>query len=288
MEMDMQDTPATVPEKVHAELGPSSSDIWLTCLQAPREWKRYPPRITGFAAHEGTLAHTLCEAALLARQIPWTPGQTYTVEGDLVTITQEMLDAVQLYTTTVNMISDFALWRIIEKKVSFSWPWGVDWAPDLFGTSDFAAADSDALYVVDFKYGRGKAVHVEGNTQLLCYGVGVYGMLRQERPDLADTIRHVSLTVVQPRVGGEPVRQWTIPIEELIYWTYAVLKPSVDKILSPVPLPLVPGNHCYFCAASQECPAYRTFRFRDVPPFPELSFQEHAKIDTIFLDTSPI
>ena len=50
--------------KRHARLGPSSSDIWLTCLGAPAEWAKYPPKVVGFAAKEGTLAHALCEAAL--------------------------------------------------------------------------------------------------------------------------------------------------------------------------------------------------------------------------------
>jgi len=107
-------------------------------------------------------------------------------------------------------------------------------------------------------------------------------MLKAQQPHLAQSIKMVSLAVVQPRAGGQPVRQWTIPIGDLIYWGYAVLKPSIDKILSPNPLPLVPGNHCYFCAASRECPAYKSFRLRDAI-FPDLTAEEmlQASLDII-------
>jgi hypothetical protein len=281
----MQDQP-NPNGKVHAELGPSSSDIWLTCLQAPREWKKYPPRVSGWAAHEGTLCHTLCEAALLQRGIPWKPGLTFQVEGDSIAITQEMLNAVQLYVNTTNLISDIARWRAVEKRVYFSWLWDTPPAEDLFGTADFAAADDKALYVVDLKYGKGKAVHVEGNTQLLCYGVGAYGMLREQRPDLAETIEEVSLTVVQPRAGGAPVRQWNIPVGDLIYWAYSVLKPSIDKILSTKTLELVPGRHCYFCAASRGCPAYQKHRLSEsMSLFTELTAAEMLAASVNALDT---
>jgi|SRR5215472_1344054 len=275
--------PLKLDEKVHAELGPSSSEIWLTCLQAPREWKRYPPKKAGFAAHEGTLAHTLCEAALMLRGIPWSVGRVFEVEGDKVPVTQEMLNAVQLWVNVTNTISDVSLWRAVEKQVSFAWLWG-DRPPatDLFGTGDFMAADPKVLYMLDFKYGQGKVVEVKNNTQLLCYGVGAYGLLTKERPDLAKTIEDVSLAIVQPRAGSSPVRQWSISIGDLLFWAYSVLKPSVDKILSAKPLPLVPGSHCYWCAASRECPAYKTHRLRD-STFPDLTTAEmlSASLDMI-------
>lgn len=280
--MNDHTSPAVVDERVHAELGPSSSNIWLTCLQAPREWKRHPPRPSSYAAMEGTLAHTLCEAALSLRGIPWHVGMTFNLEGTIIPITQEMLNAVQLYVNTTDLISDIALWRIVETAVRFDWIWDRPPAVDLFGTADFAACDTKVLYCVDFKYGAGKFVKVEGNTQMLCYAVGCYGTLRQERPDLAAGIEEVSLTVVQPRAGGEPVRQWNISIGELLYWAYAVLKPSIDKILSPQVFPLVPGNHCYFCPASSDCPAYRAKRLEH-STFPDLTTEDKEALDKLLI-----
>ena len=166
--------------KRHARLGPSSSDIWLTCLGAPHEWTKYPPKGVGFAAHEGTLAHTLCEAALTLNAVPWKEGAIFEVEGDQVEITQEMLNSVSLFATTMSIISDMSLWRMIEDEVSLGWLWnGAKPPEEVFGTADFAACDGFTLYVCDFKFGRGKAVRVERNTQLL--------VLRGWRPGTTST-----------------------------------------------------------------------------------------------------
>jgi hypothetical protein len=259
------------PTKRHARLGPSSSEIWLNCLGAPAEWAKRPPRQVGFAAHEGTLAHVLCEAALTLNAIPWKEGTAFTVEGSYVPITQDMLNAVSLYATTTGLISDSAVWRAVEKEVSIAWLWGANPpSEELFGTADFSACDGTVLYILDLKYGRGKAVKPEFNTQLLCYAIGVLGLLRKERPDLAASVTEVCLVIVQPRAGGAPVRQWTVPLGDLLYWAYATLKPAIDKILSGKPLPLTAGNYCYFCAASPDCPVYHRLRVQtSIASFPD-------------------
>lgn len=263
--------PDKVPEKRHARLGPSSSDIWLKCLGAPAEWPKYPERAPGFAANEGTLAHTLCEAAAQIQGVPWKPGMSFEVDGRVIPITNEMLASVSLYGQTTKLIQDQAFWHIIEKEVSFAWLWDENPpSEDLYGTSDFAACDWNTLFVVDFKYGAGKAVQPLRNTQLLIYAVGVFGALQKERPDLAASIQNVCLVIVQPRAGGDPVRQWVISLGELLYWAFAVLKPSVDSILSQEPQELVPGNHCFFCQASVGCPAYLAHRHKKaVDSFPD-------------------
>jgi hypothetical protein len=258
-------------EKRHARLGPSSSDIWLTCLAAPAEWAKHPPRQVGFAAKEGTLAHALCEAALTLNALPWTEGMKFKVDGEEIEVTQEMLNAVSLFAATTGRISDASDWRIVEQEVSLGWLWGAAAPPeDVFGTADFAAADPFTLYVLDFKFGRGKAVKPEGNTQMLCYAVGALGRLLRERPDLAATIEAVSLVIVQPRAGGAPVRSWTLSVGDLMYWAYAVLKPAVERIARGQGLQLVAGAHCYFCAASLACPAYRRLKLqRSIDSFPD-------------------
>lgn len=271
----MSEEPEKVGEKRHARLGPSSSDIWLACPGAPGEWDKHPDRSTtitaGVAAKEGTLAHTLCEAAIRIQDIPWTEGMEFEVAGVTITVTTEMLNAVSLYCRTVMMVADVADWVAVEKQLSYKWLWEALPIDDLFGTTDFAAFADKTLYVIDFKFGRGKAVDVRGNTQLMLYALGAYGQLEKDRPDLARNVDFVSLAVVQPRVGGAPVRQWTIPVGDLLYWAYSTLKPSVEEIVFAVePLPLNPGNHCFFCAASFDCPAYRKLkRQRSIDSFPD-------------------
>lgn len=270
----------------HAWLGPSSSDIWLTCLGAPHEWSTRPPRRVGYAAREGTLAHTLCEAlATVKPDAEWTPGQKFDVEGTEVELTQEMLAGVKVFTDTTRILSEFALWRMIEHEVSLAWLWEGSKAPtEIFGTLDFASCDGLVLYIEDFKYGKGKSVKAEHNTQLLCYALGALGALRRDRPDLYATLKSVCLVIVQPRAGGSPVRQWTIPVGDLVYWGFSTLKPTVEAIINAKgkSLPLTPGRHCYFCAASIDCEAYlKQRRDEDVKLFPDydpakedLSFEE--------------
>jgi hypothetical protein len=128
------------------------------------------------------------------------------------------------------------------------------------------------LYVVDFKYGRGKAIQPEKNSQLLCYGLGTYGLLKRERPRLADSIDMVSLAIIQPRAGGDPVRQWNLPLNHLLTWGFMNLKPAIDRITSDKPGAFVAGAHCWFCPASMECPALHAMRVTNlVRRFPEES-----------------
>ena len=178
---------------------------------------------------------------------------------------------MSLFAAATGRISDFSHWRMVEEEVSLAWLWSAAALPEeVFGTADFAACDEITLYVVDFKYGRGKAVRADQNTQLLCYAIGVLGRLMHERPELAASIESVCILIVQPRAGGDPVRSWTISIGELLYWAYAVLKPAIERIVAGRGLKLVAGNHCFFCAASIECPAYRRLKLqRSIDAFPD-------------------
>ena len=261
-----------MPTSRHARLGPSSSEIWLSCLGAPAEWLKRPGKRVGFAAHEGSLAHALCEAALQIHEIPWKAGTTFPVEGSVVEVTPDMLNSVQLYVNTVNVLSDLALWRMIESEVSLAGMWtsfGEEPPEDVYGTLDFAACDQYTLYILDFKYGAGKAVKVDFNTQLMIYAVACLFKLQNERPDLFGTIENVCLAIVQPRAGGDPVRQWTISVGDLFYWAYSVLKPSIENIVAGKNIPLVAGDWCFFCAASLDCVERKRYKMiRSLDSFP--------------------
>jgi hypothetical protein len=214
----------------------------------------------------------LCEALAVGAKGTWQTGQTFDVEGTPVPITDEMLKGVKLFVDTTNLLSEFAHWRMIEQEVALSWLWETKPPADVFGTLDFAACDGLTLYIVDFKFGSGKAVKVDRNTQLLLYALGALGKLKTERPDLYETLESVCLVIVQPRAGGAPVRQWTISVGDLLFWGYSTLKPTVELIAraNGGELPLVAGRHCYFCAANVDCPAYlKHRRDQDVLFFPD-------------------
>lgn len=261
--------PAKINGVRHARLGPSSSEIWLTCESAPARWKLAPAPKPGPAARQGTLAHTLCEAALIKGRLGRWLDMTFLVEGEPVVVDQEMLDAVSLYAAYVSSIRDSG-WRAVESEVSLAWLWDKAPSEEIFGTADFAASAFRVLHVVDFKYGRGKAVDPEKNPQLSCYGVGAFGQLKREKPEIARHIDTVRLTIVQPRAGSRPVREWETPLGDLMFWAYGALRPAVDRILRGKPGPLTPGSHCWFCAASADCEAYRSHRAqREIGLYPD-------------------
>jgi len=258
----------------HALLAPSKSEIWLNCLAAPSLWAQLPPPIAGFAANEGTLAHTLCEAALRIDDIPWTPGMKFMVGDDPQTkveieVTNDMLNAVQLYVTLVSDLRAKLVWSYVEQRLDISGLWnnGAQAPPDVFGTGDFIGCGDEhqvgwnILYVVDLKYGRGHGVNVEENSQLMIYAVGAWYKLLNERPDLAKNTKLVTLVIVQPRAGGAPVRTWTVPVAEILVWSSMVLKPTIDAINDPhEALELNAGRHCYFCQAGPICPALKALK----------------------------
>lgn len=251
------------PKKpAHALLAPSKSDIWLNCTGAPALWRELPEPTAGFAANEGTLCHTLCEAALRIKAVPWVPGMRFNVEGREIEITDDMLNAVQLYVTLVSALRDKLKWSHVEQRLDISELWVGSKPPDdVFGTGDFIGCGDEhnvgwnVLYVIDLKYGRSHAVRVEENTQLMTYAVGAWFKLLRERPDLAQHTKLVSLTVVQPRAGGPPVRSWLVSVGEILAWAYLTLKPTIDLINNSDELTLSAGRWCFFCQAGPTCPA---------------------------------
>ena len=269
----------------HALLAPSKSDIWLNCLAAPALWAQLPAVPAGFAAEEGTLCHTLAQAALSINDIPWTAGMKFTVENREIEITDEMLNVLQLYVTLVADLRDRLSWSHVEQRLDISglWTGEAQASPeDVFGTGDFIGCGDEhgigwnVLYVIDLKYGRGHAVTVEENTQLMIYAIGAFQKLLEERPDLAAKVRLVNLVIVQPRAGGAPVRTWTIPLGEVLAWAHLTLKPSIDQINKGTPSELKAGRWCYFCQAGPICPALRALKMANaVEALPEWNEEDY-------------
>lgn len=262
----MPKSPNSAP--AHALLAPSKSEIWLNCLAAPGLWAQLPEPVGGFAANEGTLCHTLCEAALRIDDIPWTVGMKFQVEDREIEVTADMLNAVQLYVTLVADLRDRLKWSHVEQRLDISGLWrnGAQAPQDVFGTGDFVGCGDEhdvgwnILYIVDLKYGRGHSVQVEENSQLMIYAIGAWYKLLAERPDLAKDVRLVNMVIVQPRAGGAPVRTWTIPLGEVLAWAHLTLKPSIDAINTGKPVELKAGRWCFFCQAGPICPALRALK----------------------------
>jgi hypothetical protein len=104
------------------------------------------------------------------------------------------------------------------------------------------------LEVVDFKYGAGTVVEVEGNTQGLYYAIGAT-LATQRKAD------KVVVTIVQPRAPHRDgiVRSYEITWDELVAFREELLSGAVATQQDDAPL--FAGDHCKFCPALAVCPA---------------------------------
>ena len=221
----------------HADASPSSASIWIKCsasVTLARGKKRLPSPYT----REGTAAHEAAEHIVNGFSAP----AVVTVDGEDITISDEMLDHVEHYTKYVEALQKSADWFATEERLEL-----LDLPEPLYGTSDaIAYTDAiDELEIVDLKYGRGVAVGVEGNPQLKIYGLG--GLRRVNA-------RKIKLTIVQPRTAGPPVQSVTLGVGELKIWEAEVLEPALQRIADDDPTE-TPGSHCRWCVRAGECKA---------------------------------
>jgi hypothetical protein len=123
------------------------------------------------------------------------------------------------------------------------------------------------IEVVDLKTGK-KWVEAVGNKQLRNYGLGA----AIANPGAWTTVK---TTIVQPRVGGNPVRSEEMSVADLLDWTVDLKAAMAECAAASYALPvkglvagakiseawatnfLRPGDHCRdtFCPAAGRCPA---------------------------------
>lgn len=242
--------------RAHSRLGASSSDRWMNCPGSVRLSAQAGEQASSSYAREGTAAHQMAEWCLKHNCDALDYGdEAITVEGEEFPVTEEMIDAVQLYLDTVREAvgDDGALF--FEQRLSLA---HID--EELFGTADAAIwqPKRNRLVVVDLKYGKGKAVEVEGNSQFLYYAVGADRELRNSGPNVGYRgVAEIELVVVQPRAPhkGGPVRRWVIPSLDMVDWI-GVLQDAAKATRDP-DAPLNAGDWCKFCPAAGFCPALR-------------------------------
>jgi hypothetical protein len=89
-----------------------------------------------------------------------------------------------------------------------------EWVPEGFGTCDCIMIGGDTLHITDYKHGKGVIVSAVDNPQMRLYALGALAMYR---PIYGDTIKQVSMAIVQPRVT-EDVSEECITVDELLAW----------------------------------------------------------------------
>lgn len=255
-----------MPPVKHSYFGASSSERWITCPGSVTLCAKAPK--TGGSssfANEGTAAHELAEKSLLSRRMPINfYGETILVEGTAFVVDNEMVEAVTMYVNEVLKVASkkhnpgIRDSYHIETKFNLRWFSGRD---DMFGTCDACVPDTAnrTIHVFDLKYGAGKPVYAENNTQLMYYALGILGKFGKFDEDYADCCLNFDkavLHIIQPRCDESGVSEWEISIDDLFQWGSKVLLGAVEKALSENP-PFNPTpSACRWCAGKPMCKAY--------------------------------
>lgn len=245
----------------HARLSPSASKRWLTCpgSVALCEAQGEEQRTSKYAA-EGTVAHEIGERCLLEHKEPKDfLGEVMEADGFKFTVTQEMIDAVQVYADYIyDQINEAEIQAdaLVELNVE------VHCSLKHLGITGLDGGTSDALLVceehqfiivADYKHGQGVLVDPEENTQAMQYALGSLHKLGIPKEENWTVI----IAIIQPRArdAAEPVREWRTDSDYLYKWQDEVLIPGALATKEP-DADLVPSEDgCRFCAAAGNCPA---------------------------------
>lgn len=263
-----------VEEKQHARLSPSGATRWMTCpgsvqLAEKLNIEELPSKY----AAEGTVAHEVHERCLTAKNSPdkltymglsesranHYLGRTFEADGMKFTVSQNMVDAVQLSLDYIaDRISLAALeLSVVETQVEVRSSLEYLGVPGLDGgTADVVLLFWDELNhlshieVFDYKHGAGVAVEATNNPQAMCYALGI---VEKYNVDPETTI---DITISQPRAHHPdgPIRSWTTTAKDLRNWQDEHLVPAA-KATREDNAPLVPSDSaCRFCKAAGQCP----------------------------------
>lgn len=236
--------------KKHALLSASSSHRWLNCTASPRYEEQFPNGETSIYAKEGTLAHKFCEE-MLNYNFHKINKRTFTRRWN-------KLKKDELYSEEMEKTAEFYGRYLWEKYMSFEQkPFTVqeervdltDWIPEGFGTCDSILIGGGRLHITDYKHGKGVEVSAKNNPQMRLYALGA---LKKYLPIYGDTIKVVSMAIVQPRITEE-VDEEELTAEELLAWGERI-KPIAQKAFDGGG-EFLPGSWCRFCKGKSVCRA---------------------------------
>jgi len=246
----------------HAPASPSALSRHTLCPGNIREVAKLPPEVreqSTKAAEDGTRRHEqLYQSNLRGFLVPSThPDAKTRAEDDrLVGL------AWPYFRDHPARTSDVGLW-LPEEKVEIAKH--IQDIPDDYcrGTADVVAAFKETVEVIDAKFGR-MPVNPDCE-QLWAYGFGgVRKLLNADGTWLQNhrQTKLLKLTIVQPQ-APEVVNSVSFPLAEKLREIKAWLERTLKATLDPE-APLVPGDHCKWCAAKETCPARREAAFSSV------------------------
>lgn len=291
----------------HYLLGPSSADRWTTCPGSL--FGQVVVSRPSAASEEGSCCHALLcltlkrvcvsHPTLEKESIPvwyaWGDKTTLGVAVETaiswastfvdrlwtefdpeatapVPVTVEMVDAVQLFLSTVcELIAEHSMTdpRVSTEAERTSGLWSapsgdteIEQGTPLFGgTADCVlyCPETGVLCILDLKFGR-KPVHASG-LQTTAYALLVMEWMAQQAPDIR--VRRVVQVVVQPRCN--PSVSKFVPGQTDIHLAYEKIGRAANDVLERwhrLRLPLQTGDeslltagpHCQYCPRAMTCP----------------------------------
>ena len=237
-------------EREHSIVGASGFYRWSVCPGSVRLSRMVNDKRNSPFAAEGTLAHQIADKCLSENLKPESfLGTKHVVDGFDFTVEQEMVDAIDLYLSTVRDEYDPAAGDVLFVEQRFHLK---ALHEGLFGTNDAGVyhAAKRKLTIFDLKYGAGVRVSAVNNGQLVYYALGALDYLGPDRP-----VDEIEVVIVQPRGGGEQVKRWALDLLDLFEFA-GTLVDAVERTEDPE-APLKAGDHCRFCSAKALCPALR-------------------------------
>lgn len=236
--------------KKHALLSASSSHRWLNCTAAPHFEEQFPDGETSVFAAEGTLAHKFCEEIANYNFHVITKrafnGRWKKLQADPL-FQPEMLKTAEFYGQYLwkkYMSFESKPFTVQEETVDLS-----DWVPEGFGTCDSIMIGGGRLHISDYKHGKGVEVSAQNNSQMRLYALGA---LKKYMPIYGDSIKTVSMAIVQPRIT-ENVSEEELSVSDLLSWGEQI-KPISQKAFDGSG-DFHPGTWCRFCKGRHTCRA---------------------------------
>lgn len=215
--------------------------MWLTCPASVTLTKDMT-RPSSKWAKEGTAAHKVAEMTL--KGDIFLPDKVE-VEGDEFIVSPGMCRALNPYISHVQALQALPGASVfLEKRLEVPKTFGKVW-----GTLDCGVATGRKIFIADLKYGKGHVVAPDA-PQLKLYALALTGFIGLDHRSTA-----VTLTICQPRVGGDPLRSHVTQLGELRDWCDGTVRPAVRRIRDGDTTEHA-GPHCRWCVRKTECTAF--------------------------------
>lgn len=229
----------------HALLSASSAARWLNCPRSVRLTENIRDEGSSVYAAEGTLAHAVAENAL----------QWYKDHGSLKgwRIPRKLKDSDLWYDGMKDDVLPYVEYVIetyesrsaaaaldIETRLDFS-----EYVPGGFGTGDAVIVDDGYVEIIDLKFGKGVPVEADHNPQTMLYGLGAYLLY-----DFIYDIKHVKMTIVQPRL--DHITSFELSEKDLVYWAANTVKP-IARLAYEGQGEQKAGDWCRWCKLKATC-----------------------------------